>query len=153
VDAAPDERGAAVGTDSRVIGETGNGPDADAADELKITVSFQFDTNRAGIKKQYQAGLKRIGDIMKRHRNARAVIEGHTDNVGSMKLNKRLSLRRAMNVKKYLIKTFGISPDRLQAEGHGFSRPISDNDSAEGRAKNRRIEARFSEIEMKPLSR
>ncbi len=76
----------------------------------------------------------------------KGIIEGHTDNVGSEDVNQKLSERRAAAIKRYLIQNFGISPDRLQAEGYGMSRPVVDNDTARGRSKNRRIEARFFEF-------
>ncbi|OYT68226.1 MAG: hypothetical protein CFK48_12330, partial [Armatimonadetes bacterium CP1_7O] len=68
-------------------------------------------------------------------------IHGHTD-IGSVenpKHNQRLSEERAINVRQYLIRK-GISPDRLEAVGHGNTQPIADNSTPEGRALNRRVE-------------
>ena len=67
------------------------------------------------------------------------MIEGHTDSRGDKALNKRLSLSRANAVKDYLV-LYGVPIQRLKAVGFGESKPIADNKSAKGRAKNRRIE-------------
>ncbi len=66
-------------------------------------------------------------------------IGGHTDNVGDDKSNELLSQRRAESVKQYLVKK-GVKPERVQTKGYGESMPIADNDSEEGRQKNRRTE-------------
>jgi len=66
-------------------------------------------------------------------------IDGHTDNEGSADYNRVLSEERAKTVMKYLINR-GISPDRLTAKGYGKERPVGSNNTAEGRAKNRRVE-------------
>jgi outer membrane protein OmpA-like peptidoglycan-associated protein len=66
-------------------------------------------------------------------------ISGHTDNVGSQKLNQSLSLRRAQSVKNWLVKK-GIASQRMRTVGKGPAEPVADNTTAEGRAENRRIE-------------
>jgi outer membrane protein OmpA-like peptidoglycan-associated protein len=66
-------------------------------------------------------------------------VSGHTDNIGGDEYNKSLSLRRAKSVVNYLVKN-GISSNRLVAKGYGFDKPISTNDTDEGRKKNRRSE-------------
>jgi outer membrane protein OmpA-like peptidoglycan-associated protein len=68
-------------------------------------------------------------------------IEGHTDGVGADSRNTPLSLRRAEAVRAALISR-GVAPERLVAEGFGDSRPIATNGTADGRARNRRIEIR-----------
>jgi OOP family OmpA-OmpF porin len=71
------------------------------------------------------------------------VIEGHTDSVGDHASNMKLSQRRADSVRSYLIKTFGVAPERLDAKGYGPDRPRATNKTPEGRSQNRRIEANF----------
>jgi len=66
-------------------------------------------------------------------------IEGHTDRVGTDEYNDRLSNERAQSVRQYLIKR-GIDPNRLTAIGHGSRKPIADNETDQGRQKNRRVE-------------
>jgi outer membrane protein OmpA-like peptidoglycan-associated protein len=71
------------------------------------------------------------------------VIEGHTDNVGKDDFNITLSQKRTESVKKYLISK-GVSDARLTATGFGETRPIADNKTSLGRAKNRRVELKTS---------
>ena len=78
---------------------------------------------------------------MTRNPTTTAIIEGHTDRVGTADHNMKLSLRRAEAVVNYLVEHFGIERSRLSAKGYGFSRPIAYNSTAEGRALNRRINA------------
>lgn len=76
---------------------------------------------------------------------SRVIIEGHTDNIPTGKLNldnMDLSLRRARAIENVLI-SHGISPDRISAIGYGDARPIDSNDTEEGRAKNRRVEVKL----------
>ena len=68
------------------------------------------------------------------------IIEGHTDSEGDAEYNLDLSERRAAAVVRYLIEAYGISSDRLAAEGLGESAPVGDNSTAEGRQQNRRVE-------------
>jgi outer membrane protein OmpA-like peptidoglycan-associated protein len=69
-------------------------------------------------------------------------IEGHTDNTGSSQKNEKLSLARARAVYDYLVKK-GIEASRLNFQGFGDARPVADNGTAGGRAKNRRVEMRL----------
>ena len=66
-------------------------------------------------------------------------VDGYTDSVGSDEYNQRLSERRANSVKDYL-ETLGVSGSRLTAQGFGKTNPVASNDTAEGRAQNRRVE-------------
>jgi OOP family OmpA-OmpF porin len=69
----------------------------------------------------------------------RVSVEGHTDSVGSDAYNMRLSERRAVSVRDYMIAE-GIAADRITTRGLGKSHPVATNDTAEGRAENRRVE-------------
>lgn len=84
--------------------------------------------------------LKNAAKILVENPKITVRIEGHTDSQASETYNQGLSLRRANAVKNYLVTQHKISADRLATEGFGESRPIASNDTAEGRAKNRRIE-------------
>jgi outer membrane protein OmpA-like peptidoglycan-associated protein len=64
---------------------------------------------------------------------------GHTDSIGTDAYNKRLSLARANSVKAYLVSK-GIDAKRIRTEGRGESQPVADNATAEGRARNRRVD-------------
>ena len=87
--------------------------------------------------------MQSIGEILKQYdRSIR--VEGHTDNVPMNTFlypsNWELSTARAVNVVKFLIEEVGISPVRLSAAGYGEYHPIADNDTAENRQKNRRVD-------------
>lgn len=84
-----------------------------------------------------------VADFLKKNPGAKAVIEGHTDDVGNPGANNKLSLARAESVKKYLMENFGIEGSRLSTAGYGSSRPIADNATQDGKRQNRRIEAIF----------
>lgn len=112
-------------------------------DELKsagfITLYLNFDTAKWDIKPGDQTMLQQIVNLLNQNPDLRLAIEGHTDNVGDAASNKTLSQNRANAVLQSLIKN-GIAADRLSSDGFGQERPIADNRSEEGRAKNRRVE-------------
>jgi OOP family OmpA-OmpF porin len=108
------------------------------------TLDIQFDTDKSDIKPEYRERLKEVADFMNKYPQTSTVIEGHTDSVGSAKYNVGLSQRRADSVRNYLVENFGISADRLETKGYGEEKPVASNDTAEGRAQNRRIEATFN---------
>ncbi len=107
----------------------------------RATINIEFDTNKANIKPKYHEEIKKFADVMQDHPDLNVIIEGHTDNVGAKAYNEKLSQRRAESVKKYMVDKFGISAERLSAKGYGMSKPLTGNNTAAGRAKNRRVEA------------
>jgi OOP family OmpA-OmpF porin len=114
-----------------------------------MTLAIQFDSNKADIKSRYHDEIAKVADFMKKYPKATGTIEGHTDNTGKAAMNQGLSQRRAESVKNYLVQKFGIDPARLSAKGYGMTRPIADNRTIAGRAKNRRIEAKFDAMVVK----
>jgi len=106
-----------------------------------ITLHIEFDIDKAAIRPEYNDEVAKVGDFMKKYPTTTAVIEGHTDNVGTAEHNLDLSRKRAESVVNYLVEKFGIERSRLTAKGYGLTRPIADNATDEGRQKNRRIEA------------
>lgn len=98
-----------------------------------------FETNKATLKPESYPQLEQVLKFMNSNPSVRMEISGHTDNVGSLKLNTNLSQARADAVVKYLVER-GIDPSRLDSKGYAFSQPIAPNDTADGRAKNRRVE-------------
>jgi OOP family OmpA-OmpF porin len=70
--------------------------------------------------------------------SARGEIEGHTDDLGSLTYNQKLSEERAEAVKSYVVSK-GVDPSRVSAKGFGKSEPIAENGTEEGRARNRRV--------------
>jgi len=77
--------------------------------------------------------------IMNDHPGIRINVEGHTDSMGSDAYNQKLSDQRSASVVSYLL-TKGIVADRMKATGFGESRPVASNDTADGRAQNRRVD-------------
>ncbi|MEM7244925.1 MAG: OmpA family protein [Acidobacteriota bacterium] len=102
---------------------------------------IEFQTNSSTILASGRRVLDGLIPLLRRHRDARFEISGHTDSRGREGWNRELSRRRAESVRRYLIAD-GISPDRMTITGHGPDLPIADNDTAEGRRRNRRIELR-----------
>ncbi|MFD1062693.1 OmpA family protein [Winogradskyella litorisediminis] len=98
-----------------------------------------FDTGKSSIKAESEEVLADIIKILNKYPSAKFTVEGHTDSVGSEKLNQRLSDARALSVKDYLISN-GVDKFRLSSRGYGESKPIASNKTREGRKQNRRVE-------------
>ena len=118
-------------------------------EKLCITLEIEFDTGKADIKSKYHDEIGKVAAFMKKYPDTKGVIEGHTDNVGGYDDNMKLSERRAASVRNYLVEKYGIAPERLSSKGYGYTKPIADNKTSEGRQKNRRIEANFDCIIIK----
>ena len=106
-------------------------------EDLNMELRVFFDTNKSNIKDQYKPEIAKVAEKLVEYPNATARIEGHTDNTGALVQNNLLSLQRANAIANYLIQK-GIAEKRIQTKGLGASMPIADNNTAEGRAKNRR---------------
>ena len=106
---------------------------------LEINLDILFDTAKTEVKEEYMWQVQKLADAMNQYENTVVNIEGHTDSQGSDALNQKLSQGRADSVKAVLITKFGIAADRVTATGYGESKPIADNTTADGRAKNRRV--------------
>lgn len=105
----------------------------------KALQGIQFESGKDVIKKSSNGILDQVVKVMKENPSYNLEINGHTDNVGDDALNLELSKKRANAVKKYLTDK-GIEGSRLAAQGFGETVPVADNATAEGRAKNRRVE-------------
>jgi outer membrane protein OmpA-like peptidoglycan-associated protein len=112
----------------------------DARGTILSMSDILFETGRADLKPELRENLSAIGAILQSLlTESEVTVEGHTDNVGTAEFNQRLSEQRANAVMQYLIER-GINAERLEAVGYGFSRPVADNETDEGRARNRRVE-------------
>jgi outer membrane protein OmpA-like peptidoglycan-associated protein len=105
-------------------------------------INFAFDSY--AIQEDHKIYLLEIATEMKKDSTLYLIVSGHTDNVGDKSYNLELSKKRANAVKKYLIKN-GVNSNRIIAEGYGFSKPIESNNTAEGRALNRRVDFKILE--------
>lgn len=110
------------------------------ADKIEITEKIQFDVDKATIKEESHSLLDEIVSVIKANPHIRKIsIEGHTDSDGTDKYNQKLSDNRAASVKTYLVE-HGISDSMLSSKGWGESKPMADNETPEGKEKNRRVE-------------
>jgi outer membrane protein OmpA-like peptidoglycan-associated protein len=98
-----------------------------------------FDTGSADLKPEAVTQLTQVGDIMAKYADNRVRIEGHTDSTGSDDFNQKLSERRAASVQTVLVSR-GVQATQISVVGLGEAKPIADNATADGRAKNRRVE-------------
>ena len=114
------------------------------ADELSKSghialYGIHFETAKATILPDSETVLAEVAKMLQQNPDVKVRIEGHTDNVGSAAANQTLSEKRAQAVVAWL-SSHGIEGSRLQAKGWGASKPVDDNATEDGRAKNRRVE-------------
>jgi len=98
-----------------------------------------FDFNKSNIRRDAAPILDEAVRTLKDNPGIRVEVDGYTDSIGSVGYNLRLSDRRAASVKRYLV-SHGIDSSRLTTKGFGKSNPVASNDTADGRAQNRRVE-------------
>lgn len=114
---------------------------------VRILQQVHFATASTTILPESFPMLQEITNLLKANPGIKRMsIEGHTDNRGAAELNKTLSQGRANSVMNWLVQ-HGIEPVRLEAHGYGLERPIEDNSTEDGRAKNRRVEFKIVEEE------
>ena len=104
-----------------------------------IALYINFDTGKADLKQDGVATVKEIATLLKTNPTLKLGVEGHTDNVGDAASNKKLSEARAKSVTAAIVAS-GVDAARLSAAGFGQEKPVADNRTEEGRAKNRRVE-------------
>jgi outer membrane protein OmpA-like peptidoglycan-associated protein len=109
---------------------------------VNVPSDFSFDVGRADIKPQMRPVLDQFAQGL--DPKMRVTVVGHTDNTGSDEINNRLSLERAASVRQYLGNR-GVDPSRVMINGRGEHEPVASNDTAAGRAENRRVEIFLSE--------
>jgi len=109
-------------------------------EHIEITEKVQFAYNKAEILEVSNDLLNDVATVMKQHPEVKKIrIEGHASSEGADDYNKKLSDRRAKAVMDFLVKA-GVDAERMEAIGYGEERPIADNETEEGREKNRRVE-------------
>jgi len=100
---------------------------------------INFDTGKATLKPESEAPLSEILKVLTTHSEWKMRVEGHTDNTGSKTTNQTLSEQRAASVTAWLA-AHGVDKARLTPQGFGDSKPVGDNGTDEGKARNRRVE-------------
>lgn len=121
-------------------------------EKIFIPLNIIFDTAKSDVKNKYDKDIKKVATFMKANPGAKAIIEGHTDNVDKFnnpENNMKLSQARADSVRKYLIDKFGIDASSVTAVGYGSTKPVASNDTQEGRNKNRRVQAVIEVVKKK----
>lgn len=115
--------------------------------QLTLKGSILYDSGRAEVKDAAKPILSKIGEILQKFEGYTVEIIGHTDNVpmtnGSFKDNNWLSSARALNAAEFLITNSKLAPANIKYSGRGEYDPIASNETADGRAKNRRIEIKI----------
>lgn len=115
-------------------------PAAEPEPERLVLEGILFESGSATLEAESGPRLDRVVEYMTHRPSVRLRIAGHTDNVGNPARNQALSAERAEAVRDYLV-AHGIDAGRLEAVGFGDTQPVASNDTEEGRAQNRRIEA------------
>lgn len=105
-----------------------------------VTHGIYFDTDSDRLKAESAPVIKQVAAALEKNPALKLEIDGYTDSVGEANHNLDLSKRRAQAVQSVLAAQFGIDASRLSANGMGAGNPIGSNDTAEGRAANRRVE-------------
>lgn len=106
---------------------------------VEMSGDILFDSGSAVLKAEAVEQISKVGDIVAKYADDRVRIEGHTDSLGGAQANEELSLRRADAVKRVLLSR-GVQEKQMLVLGLGETRPVADNASADGRARNRRVE-------------
>jgi outer membrane protein OmpA-like peptidoglycan-associated protein len=106
---------------------------------LTLAGNIVFATGQYKLRTDARPKLDRVAEAIKEMHGKTIVVEGYTDSTGKDDTNQALSMKRATEVREYLIRQ-GIQPDQIRAVGYGKERPIAPNDTREGRAQNRRVE-------------
>ncbi len=117
--------------------------------KLEVGVKFVvenilFNTGKATMRPESFDEVDKLANLLRKNDKVRIEVSGHTDNVGSASINKKLSKSRALTVRNFLVSR-GIEQGRMEYEGYGFDQPIAPNTTDEGKAKNRRVEVKILE--------
>lgn len=102
-----------------------------------------FDTGKSNLSVQAQKTLLDLNRVLKKYPENIIVVQGHTDSTGSLEYNNQLSVERAKAVYDFILAN-GLKTSAISYEGYGPKAPIADNSTAEGRAKNRRVELKIT---------
>lgn len=117
-----------------------------SGDSLIVLDDLLFELNSAKLRDRHLGRLDTLCRFLVSHPTIRVSVAGHTDNTGAERHNVTLSTNRAQGVADY-ISNHGVSYDRITFEGFGSSRPVADNNTAEGRQRNRRVEILLMETD------
>jgi len=114
-------------------------PPAPLPKKISLSADTNFDFDSAKLRPLGEQRVEGLVESLKKNPSVRVLVEGHTDSIGTEKYNQRLSERRANSVRDYMV-SLGIDASRITTRGYGEAKPIESNDTAEGRATNRRVD-------------
>lgn len=116
-------------------------------DLLRVSVSSEasFGFDRAELRPEFKPTLNKVAGVLRDDPNVRISIIGFTDSIGTEEYNQRLSMRRAQATADYLVSQ-GVSQSQILVRGLGEAEPRASNDTAEGRAQNRRVEIYLQQV-------
>jgi len=135
-----DSDGDTVCDEIDVCAATPKGVKVDERGCWTLEQTYLFDFDKAEVKSAFLPLLDEIAKILNNNPKMTLQLEGHTDSVGSVEYNQALSERRANAIKNSLVKGKNVDAARLSTVGYGETKPITTNETAEGRAKNRRVD-------------
>ena len=110
--------------------------------KLNLPDGVTFDFNKTNVKPQFYSALNSIASTIKQYDQTIVEINGHTDNIGSLAANQKVSEERARSVGAYLAGQ-GVQSVRMETHGYNYQYPVADNSTDSGRALNRRVEIRL----------
>jgi outer membrane protein OmpA-like peptidoglycan-associated protein len=113
--------------------------------QLVMPGDVTFETNSASLDSKFFSVLDSVATVLQEYKSTLVTVAGFTDSTGSPDYNQKLSEKRATSVALYL-HSRGVASERLAAIGHGEAQPVADNNTADGRAKNRRVEITLDPI-------
>jgi choice-of-anchor C domain-containing protein len=111
--------------------------------QVSLGAEILFDTGESTLRPAATAALQQLAALIRDHPDLPIEIEGHTDSVGTMAYNERLSRNRAESVKRWLAVNGAVPESRMTTRGFGPTMPVAPNGTAEGRQRNRRVEVRL----------
>lgn len=138
-DGVPDDRDACPGTPAGAVVDERGCQQYETSNQQTInTIYFEFD--KADIRGQFNDEVRDAAERLRNGEDGEIQIEGHTDSTGPEEYNQGLSERRAQSVKDALIENYQVDSSKITTKGYSETQPVAPNDTAEGRAKNRRAE-------------
>lgn len=131
---------------ARVETETEDGETVTTGYTITFDSGVLFDFNKYTLTDASRIELQKMADVFKRYPDTNIKIDGHTDDIGTNRVNQRISEQRAASVADYLA-DLGIDRSRMTTEGFGESRPVAENTTDAGRQANRRVEVAITPTE------
>jgi outer membrane protein OmpA-like peptidoglycan-associated protein len=107
---------------------------------ILIPTDLLFQFNQSELQESARLSMMKLGLLIKRNKESKFTIEGHTDTIGSEEYNMTLSLKRARSVQDWLAESLGLGEDRVSIRGFGETRPLVPDGDRDAQAINRRVE-------------